>query len=972
MVRTSLLSVALAIVCFFVQPFASAQTMSPDGAWTILPSFAPAVENETGWVRPARFQALALDRAALAAVLAAAPLEGTPAAAAAPLIFGLPDPQGVVHFFKVAESPVMEPGLAAQFPEIRTYVGQGITHPAETLRMDLTPQGFHAQVLGPTEHSPTGISGGAWYIDPYSKGDDVHYGCYYKRHLKPVHRFVCEVNEQTPPPDNDPIPGEGAGGINILTSGPSLRTYRLACAATAEYTAFHGGTVALGQAAIVTAVNRVTGVYETELAVRLTLVANNSNIVYTDSGTDPYSNGSGSTMLGQNQTTCTNVIGSANYDIGHVFSTGGGGIAGLGVVCSSTSKARGVTGLPAPTGDAFWIDFVAHEMGHQFGANHSFNGTTGNCSGNRNASTAMEPGSGSTIMSYAGICGADDLQPNSDPYFSFISLQEIRANVEGSTASTCGTSTATGNSAPTISAPGINGLTIPIGTPFALTASGSDPNGDALTYSWEERDQESTGRTLTTADNGAMPLFRVFNPSTSPTRTFPQLSKILNGTSNNSEKLPVLSRGAFRFTVTARDNRAGGGGVERADVSLIVNSAAGPFAVTSPASPVSWAAGTTQTVTWNVAGTTANGVNCANVRILLSTNGGTTFPITLLATTPNTGTASFVVPNNQTTTGRIRVEGVGNVFFNIGAGTVTITAPVSGVVLTGTGANTISDTTGNGNANGRIDPGESAIGLVVQISNGGTATATGVSATLTSSTPTATVTTGSSPYPNLGPSGGAGVNSTPFVLNVSSAHPCGTPIALSLAITSTQGTGTYNFSLQTGQPGGISGQQVFTYAGGVVAIPDSPNPGVNATLNVSGLTGTIADIDLRFDGTTCNATVGSTTVGLDHTWLGDLVITLTSPSGTVVTLANRPGATGNGGNNLCHTILDDEAAAAFQSITSAGNPWTGSYIPAAALGAFDGQSANGIWTLNVTDLAAQDTGNIRAFSVLIRTNNPAS
>lgn len=565
-------------------------------------------------------------------------------------------PDGGFARFNVVESPIMQPALAARFPEIKTFAGQGVDDPSMSVRFDWTPQGFHAIVF---------TSAGTIYIDPYAAGDTAQYMSYYRRDFtKPNSKAFIER----------PPAGTSTGARTATTaalpraSGTQLRTYRLALAADGEYTQFQGGTIAATLAAMVTSINRVDGVYEREVAVRLVLIANTTALIYTDPNTDPYTDDDSGALLDENQTNLDLVIGSANYDIGHVFTTGGGGLAGLGVVCNNASKALGETGSSSPVGDPYDIDYVAHEIGHQFNANHTFNdNTNGSCAGNRNSATAYEPGSGSTIMAYAGICNGDNLQPNSDPYFSTISFDEIVAYTTAGDGNTCPVITTSGNNPPTVNAG--PAYTIPKQTPFTLTGSGSDADNDPLTFSWEELDLGNAGL----ANNAFNPpFFRFFPPVSGPTRTFPKWSDVLNNTTTIGEVLPNVST-TMHFRLTARDNKIGGGGVNYATTQVTVNTAAGPFVVTAPNTATVWAGGSTQSVTWNVADTDLTPVNCATVDILLSTNGGETFSDTLASAVPNNGAANVVVTNVGTAAARVKVMCSTSIFFDVSNVNFTIT-----------------------------------------------------------------------------------------------------------------------------------------------------------------------------------------------------------------------------------------------------------------------------------------------------------
>jgi hypothetical protein len=746
---------------------------------------------------------------------------------AASSVIAVPDPDGGSQRFAVQPSSVMEPGLAAAHPEIRTYAGRGVDDPTRTIRLDVTPMGFHASVRGP---------GGAraWYVDPaYDERGAVSHLSYYGSAVPAADDVFVE---------RDPVDTAAAVAAAPATRVPgaevTLRTYRLAFLTDPTYAAYFGSANVLSEK--VTLINRVDQVYNDDLAIRLVLI----------DGTDKLNLGTAAKATGVNGPcgasacfsasqlkTCSSgtlsrngwvlgqLVGADTFDLGHIgLGVSGGGIAGVGVV-GGADKSSGCTGVPTPEGDFYAVDYVAHEMGHQFGGEHTFNGTQGSCSlTNRTGATSVEPGSGSSVMAYAGICGQDDLQPHSDPYFSQRSIDQISettaaapralneiqtvtlrgfdangdsvtltypghdpvtltrgsagytvagvttamhqltgftprvqrydggttltgagfqltfdatsgaagqdvprigigattggvtgfvgVQVQGGPDGGRGTVSSTGNHAPTVTAPADK--TLPIQTPFTLTGSGTDVDGDPLTYLWEQNDVGSalpTGGTAlvsNTKRNG--PLFRVFgvaavvssaqsHQSPSPgenladgsaTRTFPDLTQILAGNTNArtgrcpaapsdttadvpaavvdcySEFLPTDDyAGPLHFRLTARDGNATGGGTAYDDVVLTLDSSAGPFLVTSRRTAGQPAvAGEAETVTWDVNGTDASAL-APDVGISLSTDDGRTYPTVLTASTPNDGSASITLPVVDTQHARIKVEAVGNYFFDV-------------------------------------------------------------------------------------------------------------------------------------------------------------------------------------------------------------------------------------------------------------------------------------------------------------------
>jgi len=821
----------------------------------------------------------------------------------------VPLPNGETLLLYVEDNNTMSPELAAKFPNIKTYKVNGNDNNGIYGSIDFTEAGFHAMLFL--------ADGSRLFIDPRTVSAERVYISYYTKDYHPANKpsFICnnKDHDHSRPslPPQTSIKENNEAKRELQRTGDTLETYRLAMAATGEYTTFHGGTVPLALSAIVTTVNRVNVIYQRDLAATMQLVGNTNLLIYTNSATDPYTNNSGGTMLGENQNNIDNVIGTANYDIGHAVSTGGGGIATLQSVCNPSSKARGITGTPSPIGDAFDIDFVAHEMGHQFGGNHTFNSTTGSCGGgNRSGANAFEPGSGTTIQAYAGICGpTNNTQPHTDAMFHSKSIEEMSVFINGF--GSCGANTSLSNTQPTADAK-IN-YRIPPSTPFELTGIGSDSDmGDVLTYSWEQINAgTATDINVVAVDNA---IFRTFLPKTTPTRIFPTLSHLLAGTVSKGETLPNIAR-SMNFSFTVRD---GHGGVATDNLSIQVVSSP-PFQITSHTTSSTLVGGTNTMVTWEEGTTNVAPINCGYVDISLSTDGGNSFSNISDGITLNDGSETVLIPASiaNSTTARLKVKCSNNIFFDISDTDLT-TQPSSTLDL-------LNFTASNTGSNGAIDPGE-VIDLTVALRNHhSTNNATAVSGVLSSTDTGINIINANSNYPDI-PSTSFQNNTTAYKIFIPSNHACmDIPATLTTNFNITGATSLpFDFTIPMGTTTSFSPDN-----SALVAIPDNNSTGINSTIQLQGM-GTIIKPHVSVD------------VNITHTYRGDIKITLTSPQATTVTLK-----------------LENS----FDKVDNIFGNYPNTLVPFGDLSAFDGENFDGTWTLNVSDNFESDTGTLDSWNL---------
>ncbi|MCS7091616.1 MAG: M12 family metallo-peptidase [Verrucomicrobiota bacterium] len=893
--------------------------------WTYLPGWDASAGTDGFQMDPGSAHVWELNLPALLHRLSAVPREDAPKIGTGFVLLELPQPGGMCIQVRCVESPVMEDELAFRYPDLRTFRIIGVDVSGLVGRVSLTPAGLHGRWCD---------RGRWWILEPHP----AHLGTIYRVYahdsvLTVAERWICETVAP-------PLRTAGTR-YEPVTAGEALRMYRLAIAATGEWTASHGGTVKSAMAALVILVNQLNAIYESEVAIRFVLVGQNDRLIFTNAATDPFSGSDAVALLDQNQATIDRLIGETNYDLGHILSRVNGGLASLGVVCRNGLKARGQTGV-GNSNDPLFVDYVAHEIGHQFGATHTFNGIRGACGANRDASTGYEPGSGSTLMAYAGNCQGDNVQFRADLYFHAASLDQILQGAVGWPGSTCARVIASGNRPPVVTTAPT--CAIPRGTPFVLTAFATDADGHPVTYCWEQMDL-GPAATLDAVDTSQGPLFRSVRPNTNAARVFPSLDTLLHGQGSPTEKLPTTGR-TIRFRVTARDGR---GGIAGAETVVTVAEAAGPFRIVAPNGGETWS--NVATIRWEVAGTTQSPVNVTHVNLWLSTNNGATFPHLLAGHTPNDGAETVTLPPVHTTLARVKVEAVGQPFFDFSDASFTLLPlrPVPSLTIWGATVTGESCQPGNGS----LDPGE-IVTISIGLQNQVPVPTTNLVAKLLAGG--GVVTPG--PAQVYGVLNGGQTVWRPFTFTASGR--CGDPLWATLELEDAGrplGTVTRSFTL-----GEIRTQTVSRANAATIRIPGSGTEGsasvFPSTVSLSGLTGRIARARVIL-------------VGLSHAFAGDLDILLVPPQGRPVLLMSDVG----NGTNVNGTLTFDDAAlhllpleGPIRTSTNRPTPYdpdsdTGltSVIPgpyATELAALHGSDPNGLWSLYIWDDTVADIGEL--------------
>lgn len=929
---------------------------------------------------PQQYRIYRLDLNAFRNALFQVPLERRVDVMHAGAIFSFPTSDGNLTPFRLVQSPVMDEKLAAKYPGILSFSGVSVDDPAMRIRFDVSPFGMNAVI-----HHP---STGSWYIDHI---EDNYFRGALRSTFTSQPDFQCNTSEF-----------KSSNTSRVANANQSvLRTYRLAMISGAEFSNFFvtasDSTTNLKKARVLAAQNahmtRANAIFERDFSIRLVLVPNNDTLIYFDAATDPVSNASSPSNTNL-QNAINARIGQSNYDIGHTQSLGSNnGNAGcIGCVCA-TNKGLGWTVYSNPNLlEFFVVDYLTHEFGHQLGANHTFSHNT------EGTGVNMEPGSGITIMGYAGITGANtDIAPHSIDHFHCKSIEQVTTYLYTGTGNGCAVQVANGNTIPTVNA-GAD-YVIPKSTPFVLTGSASDPDaGNIISYSWEQIDNRTTGGTTPVSTATTGPMFRTYSPTTNPSRIFPRLNYILDSANAFKwETLPSVAR-TLNFRLQVRDNHNLGGGTASDNMVVTVNGTAGPFAVTSPNTVVSWTSGSAQTITWSVNSTNLAPVSCSKVKISLSVDGGNTFAYVLTDSTANDGIELLTLPVITSTQARVKIEAVGNIFFDISNVNFNITNP-----------NSVTPTF---NSIPAFCAGSTAPTLPTTSLNG----ISGVwSPTLISNT-----TSGSYVFtPNAGQNANTTsisvtVNPRPAV-NVNNASVC----PGQSAILSATGANTYSWVLQTGMSDTVGSSITVTPTlnSQYIVIGTNTANGCKGrdtafvTLQTSPSTpvlsnGNIASMYRRFDssslfitdndsvgvlsnpivlsGLPSNAQVVEMRVGLNitHSYVGDLSINLIAPNGQITNLvaALNNGTGTNTTDNFTNTIISSIGTTALSGFAA---PRSGVFAADRRLGAGPKNRIqttanwsdlfnvlNGTWRLAIADFVSTDTGRLFNWFIEIKYSSP--
>jgi len=899
-----------------------------------------------------------------------------------------PDVKGKFRAYRISENPVMSPELTKKYPGIKSYSGYSLDGNRDRIRFSISHKGVQSMIMHAGSEKTT-------FMEKISDGESSYVVYNRSLHSKLNSNFICFTESAIEKSIN--------GSAAKLVDDQILRKYRLAISATGEYTQFHGGEIVDALAAINATLTRVNEVFETDLGVTLELIANTDLVIFTDPDTDPY----GGNLNSEVQNTLTTTIGEANYDVGHLFheDTNGGNAGFIGSVCRDNQKGSAYAAALNPQGDIFDLDFVSHELGHQFGANHTWSFES------EGTLVQAEPGTGTTIMGYAGIIPGENVAPDGDDYFHYYSIFQI---IEYLQTTSCGELTPLTNNPPVINP--IGDYIIPKGTPFVLRGNATDlDSADVLTYAWEQIDDGVVTTANFGPNNPSGANFRSLRPTTEPDRYFPKLSEVNQG--NLTQTNPPINSAwetvsnverELNFALTVRDNAAGGGQVASELVKLNVLNMAGPFVVTSQNTTETYTAGSVQTINWDVANTNTTPINTQEVDIFLSTDGGLSFPIQVVTAVPNDGSHEVIIPGNSTTTARFMVKGTDNIFFSMNSSDFVIED--SEIILNFADLN--YDV---------CEPNDLAVPFIYETYLGFNEEVTfsaqglppGLTAVFTPPTATNNNTPVSITFSNtdLVAPGKYPVNITAtslsltkdVIINITISDANFTDVDLQTPIDTATGVGlqqlltwelnekytAYDIEIASD----ISFATVIESANDIIFNTYLPQNLQEETtyywrikpknscgegtfgLPFSFTTITIScDIEIAKDPPVEISSIGTPTVTskitflndlpvtdvnvgleLDHTFLADLIISITSPQGTEVILtSNSCGELEN-----INAIFDDDGDPFICS--SGGVAISGTVSPLGSLASFNGESSFGEWILTVIDTAPADGGNINNF-----------